>query len=407
MSGLGYFARASRRSLLLLAGILLVAANLRAALAAVGPVMPLMAGDGISPANLGVLVAVPIGTFALVSPFVHGAAARVGTERAVLAALAVLATGITVRSAFGEPGLWLGTAIIGSAIAVGNVLLPAVAKRDFPTSVPMVTAQYIAVQSVLAALASGLSVPLALTWGAWTLSLAVWCVPVVVAAIAWLPRLRGATMTDRETKNPERPSISAPHQVPTRPSSSAWRQPVAWHVAIYFMVQSSAFYTLMNWLPTVEGDMGFSPVTAGWHLSLFLSVSILANFAVPLVIHRGGDQRFAAVASAVLMVVAMGGMLAFPALQLVWVALGGVSSGASMVVSLSLIGLRAGSPLATGQLSAMAQGVAYSGVAVVLVVDGLVREVVGAGPHLLVLVLALAVVQMWSGFTVGRRRELL
>lgn len=366
-----------------------------------------MAGDGISATSLGVLVAVPVGAFALVSPIVHGVAARIGVDRAVSVALGVLATGTIVRSAFGEIGLWLGTAIIGSAIAVGNVLLPAVAKRDFPRSIPMVTAQYIAVQSVLAALASGLSVPLALTWGAWKPSLAVWCVPVIVAAIVWLPRLRGATTTGRDMTGQDARTCSVSQQIPTRPSCSVWRQPVAWHVAIYFMVQSSVFYTLLNWLPTVEGDMGFSTVAAGWHLSLFLTVSILANFAVPFVIHHGGDQRLAAVGSAMLMVVAMGGMLTVPALQLVWVALGGISSGASMVVSLSLIGLRARGALATGQLSAMAQGVAYSGVVLTLVIDGLVREVAGAGVHLLVLVLALAVVQVWSGFTVGRLRELL
>lgn len=393
--------RAGRPALLLLS-VLLVAANLRAALTAVGPVLPVLAEDGMSPTVLGLLVAIPIGAFALVSPVVHGLASRFGLERTVLVALVVLAVGTVVRSAFGAAGLWGGTVIIGSAIAVGNVLLPAVAKRDFPSSVPMVTAQYIAVQSVVAALASGLSVPLALTWGSWELSLAVWSVPVVVATIVWLPRLRGATVGGGGTT-----SAAAPPQMPARLSGTMWRQPVAWHVAVYFMIQSSIFYTLMNWLPTVEGDMGFSAVAAGWHLSLFLAVSILANFAVPFVIHRGGDQRLAAVGSALLMVVAVAGMLAVPAIQPVWVALGGTATGASMVVSLSLIGLRAGSPLAAGQLSAMVQGVAYSGVAVTLVVDGLVRQVAGPGLDLLVLVLVLALLQMWSGFTVGRRRDLL
>jgi len=88
-----------------------------------------------------------------------------------------------------------------------------------------------------------------------------------------------------------------------------------------------------------------------------------------------------------------------------WVALGGFSSGASMVVSLSLIGLRAGSTAAAGQLSAMVQGIAYSGVAVTLVIDGFVRLVAGPGTHLLVLVLVLALLQLWSGFTAGRQRR--
>jgi MFS transporter, CP family, cyanate transporter len=367
---------------------------------AVGPLLPLLTNDGISPTELGALVAAPIGAFALVSPIVHRVAGRLGVERTVLVALVALSTGTVVRSVFGEAGLWVGTVIIGSAIAVGNVLLPAVAKRDFPSRVPMITAQYIALQSVVAALASGLSVPLAIVWGSWNLSLAVWCVPVVLTIVVWLPRLRAGV-------GDERASDAVPLRVPPRLSGSVWRQPVAWHVAVYFMIQSSIFYTVMNWLPTVEGDMGFSAVAAGWHLSLFLTISILANFAVPLVIHRGGDQRLAAVGSAMLMVVAMAGMLGVPTLQLVWVALGGISSGASMVLSLSLIGLRAANPVAAGQLSAMVQGIAYSGVAITLAIDGLVRQVAGPGAHLLVLVLVLALLQMWSGFTVGRRRDLL
>jgi MFS transporter, CP family, cyanate transporter len=389
------------RSSLLLLGILLVAANLRAALTAVGPILPLIADDGIGPTKLGVLVALPVGAFALVSPIVHRVAARLGMERAVLLALVVLAAGTVVRSVFGEAGMWVGTAIVGSAIAVGNVLLPAVAKRDFPRRIPMVTAQYIAVQSVVAALASGLSVPLARAWGAWNLSLAIWCVPVICAAAVWLPRLKRPGLGD------ERGSASSVRQQPTSAGVSAgvWRQPGAWHVAVYFMIQSSVFYTLMNWMPTVEGDMGISAAAAGWHLALFLTISIAANFAVPGVIHRGGDQRLAAVGSAGLMVIAMAGMLAVPTLQLMWVALGGFSSGASMVVSLSLIGLRAGSTAAAGQLSAMVQGIAYSGVAVTLVIDGFVRLVAGPGTHLLVLVLVLALLQLWSGFTAGRQRR--
>lgn len=104
--------------MLLLAGVLLVAANMRAVLTSVGPLLPTIGADrGMSPTTLGLLVSLPILVFAVVSPLVHTLARRVGVERAVLLALLVLLVGTLARSVPGAPALWVGTAVIGSGIA--------------------------------------------------------------------------------------------------------------------------------------------------------------------------------------------------------------------------------------------------------------------------------------------------
>jgi len=122
------------RAPLLAAAVFLVALNLRPAITAVGPVLPMIgAGEHLGEGALGVLGALPLVAFGVASPLVPRIARPLGVERAIGASLLLLALGCAVRSYAGILGLWLGTAIIGSAIAVGNVLVP-VLLRDGPAS---------------------------------------------------------------------------------------------------------------------------------------------------------------------------------------------------------------------------------------------------------------------------------
>ncbi|MDZ3934662.1 hypothetical protein UXB74_24795, partial [Escherichia marmotae] len=58
-----------------------------------------------------------------------------------------------------------GTAVIGGGIALGNVLLPGLIKRDFPHSVARLTGAYSLTMGAAAALGSAMVVPLALGFG--------------------------------------------------------------------------------------------------------------------------------------------------------------------------------------------------------------------------------------------------
>jgi MFS transporter, CP family, cyanate transporter len=393
---------------LLLISVLLVAANLRAVIAAVGPVLPTIAHDtGMSPTALGVLVALPVAAFAVFSPVVHRLAARLGTERSVLFALGLLLCGTVVRSLPAVAGslwpLFVGTVIVGAAIAVGNVLLPVIVRRDFPHRVPAVTGYYIAVQSVVAGAASGLAVPVSVATGSWRLAIGLWGILAVGAFVVWILRLR--SQRQRSVHGECRTAFASASAASAAPVP-VWRSVLAWQVAAYFGLQSTAFYVLLSWLPTVEQDMGVAAATAGMHLSVYLIVGIVANLAVSRFLTVRGDQRIAASAVPAWIVVAMLGMIYLPSLVLVWVTLSGLAVGASMVISLSLISLRGGGPRVTGRLSSMAQATAYAVVSVGLLGAGWIRQIAGPGQHLLVYVLVLAVLQVGLGFWVGRNRAL-
>src|SRR6478736_1149097 len=139
-------ATASRRrsTITLLAAVCLVAANMRPAITGLGPLLDQIGADtGLSVSALGLLAAVPLVAWALFSPLAHNLSRRFGQPRVLLWSLLVLLAGTLVRSIPGPVvSLWIGTAIIGIGIAIINVLMPAVVKREFAGHVPAVTAVY-------------------------------------------------------------------------------------------------------------------------------------------------------------------------------------------------------------------------------------------------------------------------
>lgn len=120
--------------------VFLVALNLRPSIAAVGPLLEqigtdLSWGEGVQ----GVLTAIPLLAFAAVSPLVTFLERRIGIDWSVFLALLCIALGDFVRSYCGSVGIWLGTVMFASSIAVGNVLVPVIAKRDYAGRVAMAT----------------------------------------------------------------------------------------------------------------------------------------------------------------------------------------------------------------------------------------------------------------------------
>ena len=123
----------TRRPALLVAGVLLVAANLRPALASVGPVLTELRADlGLSSTAAALLTTLPVLCFGVLAPFAPRLARRHGMEPVLLVVLVALAAALAVRVVSGPVGLFLGTAVAAGAIAVANVLVPALVKRSFP-----------------------------------------------------------------------------------------------------------------------------------------------------------------------------------------------------------------------------------------------------------------------------------
>lgn len=146
----------------------MIATTLRVTFTGAAPLLDAIRTDyGLSTAQTGLLTTLPLLAFALVSPLAAAVARRWGIERSLFAAMLLICAGIAIRS-LPTPGfLFSGTAIIGCGIALGNVLLPGLIKRDFAQHVAKLTGAYSLTMGAAAALGSAIVVPLALNGFGW------------------------------------------------------------------------------------------------------------------------------------------------------------------------------------------------------------------------------------------------
>jgi MFS transporter, CP family, cyanate transporter len=388
----------THRGWILLVGILLIAANLRAAITAVGPVLGNIRGSlDLSAVTASVLISVPLVAFALVSPVAPWLARRVGMERALGLSLGALAVGIAVRSLPWFAGLWIGTALLGIAIAVLNVVLPSLIKRDYPDRIGQITGAYSATQSAIAAIAAGLAVPIAgVTQDGWRLSLGIWAGLALIAIAVFAPQLRKRTL-------PETLAATAAPKA-SHPYRSPWRSALGWQVTAFMGLQSTVYYILITWLPSIEQSDGVSQSAAGLHQFLLNGFGILGSLSAAALIHRWKDQRGIAIAATVVVAVSIVGVMTDPGLNAVWVSIGGLGTGASIVIALSLFGLRTVHHGQAAALSGMAQAVGYLVAASGPIVIGLVHDATGAWTTGLFIILGLLAAQFFAGMLATRRR---
>ncbi|KPB17504.1 Cyanate MFS transporter [Pseudomonas savastanoi] len=181
-----------KRPWLLLLGLVLVALNLRPALSSVAPLLnEVSASLGMSAAEAGLLTTLPVLCLGLFAPLAPILARRFGSERVVLVVLLTLASGLAVRSLFGEVGLFTGSLLAGASIGVIGVLLPGIVKRDFPHKAGAMTGVYTMALCLGAAIAAGSTVPLSQYVGdSWQIGLGFWLIPALIAALFWFPQAR-------------------------------------------------------------------------------------------------------------------------------------------------------------------------------------------------------------------------
>ncbi|WP_432878377.1 MFS transporter [Kribbella sp. CA-245084] len=385
---------ARERSALITATAFVVALSLRPALTAVGPVLPRIGLDlHLGEAAQGLLGTLPLLAFAVASPLVHLASRRFGMERAVFVSLLVLALSSALRPCTGHAGLWIGTAVVGAAIAVGNVLVPVIIKRDYAGNVSRATGVYTAFITGGAAIASILAVPIADAVD-WRLSLAVWGGLAVLVAVIWLPR----------TLSPE--PMPAASVKDSTPPVSVWRQPTAWLVTGFMGLQSTSFYLFVNWLPTIEiSTGGVSERATGVHLFLFQVFGLIGGLSIPFLLKHPTNQRAGLMTASTPILVALLGLLLAPQLAIVWAVVGGLGQGAGLVAALSLISLRGRGHHETTQLSGMAQAVGYTLAAAGPVVAGYLTQVTGGWSTTLIVFAVLSATQITLGFVAGRDRR--
>lgn len=354
------------RRALLLAGLVLVALNLRPAFASVSPVLETIRQDlGLSRAATGLLITIPVlcmGVFAFASARIGG---RIGLERGVLWSVILIGTATAGRLA-GDfaPALYATTLLIGIGVAVGQALLPAVVKRYFPDRAALVTGLYTVGFNAGAAIAAGATVALQnLFGGSWPTALAFWALLAVPATAVWLP-LAGSG--DAKEAAPARRSLP-------------WNSPRAWFLALFFAATSCLFWSVLTWLAPLYQDEGLSVARSGFLLTLFTVVQILGAFALPALADRSRDRRPALALALVTTGVGLTAVVLFPlASPWTFTTLLGFGIGGLFPLALTLPLDYSPDPDAASRLTAMTLGVGYLLAALGPLAMGALRDATGS-----------------------------
>lgn len=377
----------------LVAGILFIAASLRVTFTAIAPILPLIQNQlGLSHSATGLLTSLPLLAFAAFSPLSASIARRFGTERTLFGALLIISAGVLVRSTGGISTLYAGTVMIGIGIALGNVLLPSLIKRDFSNNMASMTGAYSIIMGAAAAAGSAVLFPLSqvLGWHA-ALSLLI-CVPLA-ALVLWLPQLKKHDPAQR---------LGTQHAA----GVSVWRSPLAWQVTLFMGCNSMPYYIAVSWLPTMLIEHGTPAEVAGSLHGMLQLTTALPGLVLAAALRRLNDQRALAVAVSVLSALSLTGFVLAPAATMLWSALLGFGCGASMMLGLTFIGLRTKTAGDAAALSGMAQCVGYLMAAAGPLVVGTLHDGFGGWTAPLMLTSAIALAGALVGWLAGRNRHI-
>ncbi|WP_063771992.1 MFS transporter [Kitasatospora mediocidica] len=332
-----------------LIGLALLAANLRAAITGMSPLLTQLQAvlhlSGLETSTLATLPVLCLGTFAATAPAL---ARRFGAEATVTFALVLTAVGTVLRVAPGSGvlGLFAGTVTAGSGIAIGGALMPAVIKHHFPDRVGTLTGITMTLMACSGAAAAAAAVPLDDLAG-WRTAVAVWALPALAAAVAWSP------LAARSRPTGPRRALPQAREGTLRGSG------LAWAVSAFLGVVSLMFYVLVAWLPQIMTQRGYTAAEAGAMVSLMLATGIPFGFLTPYLAARLDDQRPLVVVIVAVKVVGLGGILLLPGYAWVWTAVLGVATGSAFPLAMTLLSLRSPTPEVTARLSGMAQTSGY------------------------------------------------
>ena len=359
----------SRDGWLLIIGIVFIASTLRSPLTTVGPLISYIR-DSLAISNVlaGFVTTIPLLAFALISPFAPKLARRFGLEITLFVSLMLLTGGILIRSFGTTPSLLLGTFLLGLAIAFGNVLIPSLLKLHFPLHLGLLTGFYTVAMNLSAAIAVGISVPLASgTSLGWEGALGVWGILAFIALLIWLPQVkkqRGANVL----------VTSLDHQR----SLSLWKSPLAWSITLFMGLQSLLFYTTSAWMPEVLKAQGISADRAGWMISLQQFSQLPMTFLIPILAGKVKDQRVIVAGIAIFYLAGYGGIfVGGDTLVPLWMIMIGIAGGAAFGLAMMFFTLRTRTAHEAAELSGMAQSFGYLLAASGPVLFGLLHDSTG------------------------------
>jgi CP family cyanate transporter-like MFS transporter len=354
-----------RRASLLLAALFLASLALRPQLVGVGPLLPLVQSDLDVPHSVaGLLPTILVASMGVFAPLAFAIHRRVGARRAIVGALGAIAVFGVLRAVVpSAPALLALTVPVGIGMAIGNSLMPVAVKDAFADRPTFATAIYATGISGGATVAAAAAVPLAsLAWG-WQLPLVVFSAATALLLAAWVVLTPGSA-ADR------RPAAPPP---PTR-----WRSGIGWALGGIFGLMSICYYGLNAWLPASYVERGWNEARAGLLLTALNVTTIPVGLVLARLGDRYGSRRRWTGGGAVVMLVAVLGVVLLPGGAFLWAACAGAAIGVLFpsVMAYPLDAARRAGDV--GSIAGVMLAVGYTVSALAPFVLGAVRDATGS-----------------------------
>ena len=381
---------------LALLGIVLVAANLRTAVAALSPIVSQISTDiPLTATAIGLLGMLPPVCFAVFGIFTPVFTRRLGLENVLVLALTAMLIGHLTRGAAGSlTALMVGSVITFAGLGVGNVLLPPLVKKYFPDRVGLITSLYVTVVSLSTLIPPLIAVPVADAAG-WRVSLGLWVLPVVFALVPWLTMFvrHRVQVTPGATVEEAEPALLG----------RIWRSSIAWALAVVFAASSLNAYAMFAWLPQLLIDTaGVTPAQAGTLLSVYAAMGIPCALLIPWLTSRMKNVAILVyLGVAAFLIGDLGLLLAPGTLTWLWVVLAGLGP-LFFPLTLVLINLRTRTRAGSVALSGFVQSVGYTLGALGPLCMALLHEITGAWTAPLLFLIGTALAITVAGAVVAR-----
>lgn len=385
-----------KRSTFALLALIFISLVLRPPVGSIGPLVDeLKRVEGLTVFQVGLLTSIPVVCFGLGAFVSPALVKRLTLNRAMLVVLVALFLAMIFRLFGGFIPLISFTIVIGFAIAVGNVLIPTIVREQFPKRLELITGSYVTLLAISASVSASIAVPSSHLLGGWRMALAIWLLPTLAAIIFWFPVAKSSSHT-----------VQTSQQTHAAEKKAVLRSPLAWAIVAFFGLQSSGFYALLNWLPSLLIDRGHTPVEAGNLLGLATSIGIPTGFLISILIKKFKVLSLLAVLVSAFTLIGLLVLFLLPEQAVLACVITGFGFASTFPLALTLIGSRASTATQTTQLSAMAQGWGYLIAALGAFAFGYLKDVTGDWTISLVVLIALTFIQLIAGAYAGRNQRI-
>ncbi len=258
-----------------LLALLLVALNLRPALASLGPVLESVRSDlHLSYGMAGLLTSLPVICIGLFAPAAIPLKRRYGGRLTILGATLIIGIATLLRLHVSVMAQLGSTLLIGVCLAILSPLLNMYIKQEFPASSTRISSWVATALCLGAAIGASGTAPLSEYLG-WPMALASWALLAFVAAGYWQHVTAGMP----------------PVMTAQRTSPLPWGQPRAWLLILVFGLHSLVFFALLAWLAPAYISLGLGAARAGQLLGVFTLLQLAGTLLVSLLSSEPRDRR--------------------------------------------------------------------------------------------------------------------